>query len=202
MGLRLKFNLVLLAVFAGVGFISGLRVNLTPSYPLGLWRIEPLAHDPGVGDRIFICPPPDPAFELARDRGYLGHGLCPGWFSPLIKTVVAVAGQRVVVDGDIAVGGVHLPHSSVRPTDGAGRALAPFAGGIVPNGQTQWLVVYDVDDPLGFATRELYGDRPEVRQVQVDAGDTPIKAHTAYWKSGLVIREAAQLIATRAGAAY
>lgn len=128
-------SFVLLATLAGIGFISGLRVNLTPSYPLGLWRIEPLAHDPGVGDRIFICPPQDPAFELARDRGYLGRGLCPGWFSPLIKTVVAVAGQRVVVDGDIAVGGVHLPHSSVRPTDGAGRALAPFAGGIVPNGQ-------------------------------------------------------------------
>ena len=128
-------SLVLLAMLAGVGFVARLRVNLTPSYPLGLWRIEPLARDPAVGDRIFICPPPDPAFEVARERGYLGHGLCPGWFSPLIKKVVAVAGQRVVVDGDITVGGVHLPHSSVRPTDGAGRALAPFAGGIVPNGQ-------------------------------------------------------------------
>lgn len=84
----------------------------------------------------------------------------------------------------------------------AGEVLDPSAIGLVPNGQTQWLIVYDVDDPLGFATRELYGDRPEVRQVQVDAGDTPIQAHTAYWKNGLVIREAAQLIATRAGAAY
>lgn len=128
-------SLVLLGVLTGVGLLFGLRVNLTPSYPLGLWRVEPLARDPAVGDRIFICPSPDPVFELARERGYLGRGLCPGWFSPLIKTVVAVAGQRVVVDVDIAVGGVHLPHSSVRPTDGAGRALAPFAGGIVPNGQ-------------------------------------------------------------------
>ena len=128
-------SLVLLAVFACVGFISGLRVNLTPSYPLGLWRIEPLAHDPGVGDRIFICPPQDPAFELARDRGYLGHGLCPGWFSPLIKTVIATAGQRVVIDGSIAVDGTRLPHSSVRPVDGAGRALPLSSGGIVPAGQ-------------------------------------------------------------------
>ena len=84
----------------------------------------------------------------------------------------------------------------------AGKVLDPSVIGIVPNGQTQWLIVYDVDDPLGFATRELYGDRPEVRQVQVDAGDTPINAHTAYWKNKLVIREAAQMIATRAGAAY
>ncbi len=133
--LAITASLAILGAAASTGFIAGLRVNLTPSYPLGLWRIEPLARDPAVGDHIFICPPPDPAFELARNRGYVGHGLCPGWFSPLIKKVVAVAGQRVVVDSDIAVGGVHLPHSSVRPTDGAGRALAPFAGGIVPNGQ-------------------------------------------------------------------
>jgi hypothetical protein len=83
----------------------------------------------------------------------------------------------------------------------AGKLLDPSVIGVVPDGQTQWLVVYDVDDPLGFATRELYGDRPEVRQVQVDAGDTPIAAHTSYWTNRLVISEAAQLIATRAGAA-
>jgi hypothetical protein len=83
-----------------------------------------------------------------------------------------------------------------------GKVLDPSVIGIVPNGQTQWLIVYDVDDPLGFATRELYGDPPELRQVQVDAGDTPLKAHTAYWVDGLVISETAQLIATRAGAAY
>jgi hypothetical protein len=83
-----------------------------------------------------------------------------------------------------------------------GKVLDPSVIGIVPNGQTQWLIVYDVDDPLGFATRELYGDHPEVRQVQVDAGDTPLRAHTGYWRDGLVISETAQLIATRAGAAY
>lgn len=128
-------SLVLLAVFAGVGFISGLRVNLTPSYPLGLWRIEPLARDPAVGDLIFICPPPDPAFEVARERGYLGHGLCPGWYSPLIKTVVAVVGQHVVIADDITIDDARLPHSSVRPADGEGRALTPATGGIVPNGK-------------------------------------------------------------------
>lgn len=32
---------VLFAV-AGAGFWGGLRINLTPSYPLGIWWIEPL----------------------------------------------------------------------------------------------------------------------------------------------------------------
>lgn len=120
---------------ATVGFIAGLRINLTASYPLGLWRIEPMAREVAVGDRIFICPPQAAAFALARERGYLGRGLCPGWFSPLIKTVVALAGQHVVIDGSITVDGVRLAHSFVRPIDGEGRALAPDAGGIVPAGK-------------------------------------------------------------------
>jgi len=128
-------SLAFLLVLAGMAFVSGFRFNPTPSYPLGLWRIKSLGRAVAVGDRVFICPPPGEIFELARERGYLGHGLCPGWFSPLIKTVVAVAGQRVVIDGDIAVDGMRLPHSSVRPVDGEGRGLPPDSGGIVPVGQ-------------------------------------------------------------------
>ena len=126
---------VVLAMLTGIGFVAGLRINLTPSYPLGLWRIEPLARQVAVGDRIFICPPPVEPFALARNRGYLGRGLCPGWFSPLIKTVVAVAGQQVVIDRHITVDGIRLADSFVRPIDGEGRALAPAAGGIVPKGK-------------------------------------------------------------------
>ncbi|MHB1101732.1 MAG: conjugative transfer signal peptidase TraF [Devosia sp.] len=128
-------SLAILPALVGVGFLAGLRVNLTPSYPLGLWRIVPLEREIAVGDRVFICPPQVAAFELARERGYLGHGLCPGWFSPLIKSVVAIAGQHVVIDGDIAVDGTRLAHSSVRPIDSEGRALVPAGGGVVPPGQ-------------------------------------------------------------------
>ena len=128
-------SLAILPALAGMAFLAGLRVNLTPSYPLGLWRIEPLARAVAIGDRIFICPPQSATFELARERGYLRRGLCPGWFSPLIKTVVARAGQHVIIDGDIAVDGTRLAHSSVRPADGEGRALRPDPGGTVPAGK-------------------------------------------------------------------
>lgn len=133
--IMLAVSLVLLGTLAGIGFLTGLRINLTPSYPLGLWRIERLERDVAVSDRIFICPPPVPAFDLARERGYLGRGLCPGWFSPLIKTVVAVAGQRVVIDGSITIDGTSFAHSSVGAVDGEGRALAPATSAVVPDGQ-------------------------------------------------------------------
>lgn len=127
--------LAVLPALAVVAGLVGLRVNLTPSYPIGLWRVEPLVRDVAVGDRIFICPPQTAAFERARERGYLGHGLCPGWFSPLIKTVVAVAGQHVVIHGSIAVDGVQLPRSSVRPVDGEGRTLTAASSDRVSAGQ-------------------------------------------------------------------
>jgi len=127
--------LLILAALAGYGSFGGIRVNLTRSYPLGLWRIEPLGRGVKVGDRIFICPPQTAAFQSARERGYLGHGACPGWYSPLIKTVVAVGGQHVVIDGSIAVDGVRLPNSSILPIDGKGRALGSASSGVVPTGR-------------------------------------------------------------------
>jgi len=135
-------SLAIVAVLAGVGFVAGLRLNLTPSYPLGLWRIEPLTRHVTAGDRIFICPPRGPTFELARGRGYFGHGLCPGWLSPLIKTVRAVPGQHVLITDEVIIDGVHVPHSYVRPADGQGRVLTHGAGGIVPSGQLFLLSEY------------------------------------------------------------
>jgi hypothetical protein len=79
-----------------------------------------------------------------------------------------------------------------------GKALDPRVIGIGRDARVRWLIVYDIDDVLGFATRELYGDAPSIRQVQVDAGDNPVKAHVGYWNDKDTIREAASLIAQRA----
>lgn len=125
----------LLAALIVGGWMAGLRLNVTPSYPLGLWRIVPLHRDVAVGDVVFICPPQSADFNLARRRGYLRSGLCPGWFSPLIKTVVAVSGQRVEVATAVTIDGTPLAQSDVRRTDAEGRPLPVYPGGIVPPGQ-------------------------------------------------------------------
>ncbi len=117
-----------------LGYLGGLRVNLTPSYPLGLWRIEPMNRPVAVGDLIVICPPQTPAFSLALARGYVRPGLCPGWMSPLIKTVVAMSGQRIDVDRAIRIDGRPLAHSKIYTVGAEGRALPTFVGGIVPAG--------------------------------------------------------------------
>jgi type IV secretory pathway protease TraF len=64
----------IVVALAGIGVVGGIRLNLTPSEPLGIWRIEP-GREPIVGDLVFICPPPTPQFEEAWQRGYLRRGL-------------------------------------------------------------------------------------------------------------------------------
>ncbi|MCJ2877647.1 conjugative transfer signal peptidase TraF [Rhizobium pusense] len=117
---------------ASIAYIGGYRLNLTPSEPLGLWRIEALRRPVEIGDLVFFCPPVTAAFEEAGRRGYLRRGLCAGGVAPLIKTVAALPGQRVEITDHVVIDGRTLPASAVRKTDGEGRALSPDPGGVVP----------------------------------------------------------------------
>ncbi|WP_027681737.1 conjugative transfer signal peptidase TraF [Rhizobium leguminosarum] len=122
---------ILLVVTAVAG---GYRINLTPSEPLGLWRIVPLYRAAAVNDLVFICPPETAEMRAARARGYLRSGSCPGGVAPLIKTVIAVAGQNAEIGASVSVDGRGVSSSSLAPRDGKGRPLTPFPSGIVPPG--------------------------------------------------------------------
>ncbi|NTF10780.1 conjugative transfer signal peptidase TraF [Agrobacterium rubi] len=121
-----------IAALVAVADVGSFRLNLTPSEPLGLWRIVALQRPVEVGDLVFICPPPTASFEEARRRGYVRRGLCFGGSAPLIKTVAALPGQHVEISANVTVDGVPLASSIVRASDGEGRPIAPFKTGIVP----------------------------------------------------------------------
>ncbi|MHC1550171.1 conjugative transfer signal peptidase TraF [Phyllobacterium sp. K27] len=123
---------VVVSSLVAAAYIGGYRLNLTPSEPLGLWRIEALSRDVATGDLVFICPPATVAFQAARERGYLRWGTCLGGFAPLIKTVAALASQRVQIGGQVVIDGRPVEASTLRTQDGTGRALAPDPGGPVP----------------------------------------------------------------------
>lgn len=123
-----------LAALAAAAWLGGYRINSTPSYPLGLWRIEALHRDATAGDLVFICAPLTSAFTIAFERGYIRRGFCPGWLSPLIKTVVATEGQSVEIGAHVSIDGQQLTHSEVRKSDAGGRALFPWPGGTIPAG--------------------------------------------------------------------
>jgi len=160
---RTKATLRLISVAAtaailifAVGWVGGYRINTTPSYSLGLWRIQPLARDVHVGDTVFICPPDNDAFRLAKERGYLRLGLCPGGFGPLIKTIVATAGQRVEVNETITIDDRPLAHSQIAHLDGQRRPLSRFTGGVVPQS-----FVYLHSDFNGSYDSRYFGPIPQ-----------------------------------------
>lgn len=145
----------LLIVFFAAGRIGGLRINTTPSEPLGLWRIIPLTRSARSGETVFVCPPDNAAMREARQRGYLRTGLCPGGFGPLIKTVIAVAGQRVDVTDRIAIDGVPIPRSRIIEKDGQGRPLRQDQSGEVQPGE-----VYLHSDFIGSWDSRYFGPVP------------------------------------------
>lgn len=123
---------VFVSALTAVAITGGYRLNLTPSEPLGLWRIEQLQRPVAIGDLVFLCPPSTAVFAEARVRGYLRRGLCAGGVAPLIKTVAALPGQRVEITDHVHIDGRSVPASSVSGTDGDGRVLLPGSGGVVP----------------------------------------------------------------------
>lgn len=112
---------------------GGFRINLTPSEPLGLWRIVPLDRVAAAGDLVFICPPQTAVMVAARERGYLRSGTCDGGIAPLIKTVIAIAGQHVEIGAHVMVDGRPIAFSDLAERDGNGRPMKPFPGGVVPD---------------------------------------------------------------------
>jgi conjugative transfer signal peptidase TraF len=102
----------------------GLRINFTPSMPLGIYRLTRLPSDRiQRGMLVAVCAPLN-ASELGRRRGYLAAGACPADTEPLLKTVAAVAGDELTISVcGVAVNGRRLPSSRAQSFDVAGRRL-------------------------------------------------------------------------------
>lgn len=120
---------LVIGAIASIASVAGLRINTTPSFPLGLWRIIPLVQPVQTGDLVFVCPPPEQV-RLGIARGYLRSGLCPGHLAPLIKRISALAGQRVaIVDRQVVIDGMPLQGSHLQSMDGQRRPMPYWSGG-------------------------------------------------------------------------
>jgi conjugative transfer signal peptidase TraF len=128
---------------AGV-YLAGGRVNVTKSIPRGLyWTIsEPIEH----GSYVTFCPPDNEIFKIARTRGYVRYGLCPGRYGYLMKTVAAMAGDTVTssVEG-VTVNGQKLNLSAPIVQDALGRALPTWNGQAQKLGSNELLLMSDTD---------------------------------------------------------
>lgn len=86
---------VLFIVFISIaiGYFIGIRVNVTPSIPLGIYKI--VDREPQKGDFIIFCPPDLPLFQEVKLRGWINEGFCEGKLGLMMKVLVAVQGDVV-----------------------------------------------------------------------------------------------------------
>ena len=104
---------------------AGLRLNTTRSIPLGLYRMssDPIAK----GAYVLWCPPERPEFDLAKERGYIGAGFCPGGYGYMMKKVLASHHDVVsVTDEGVRINGTLIPASQPMEADSMGRSLPRF----------------------------------------------------------------------------
>jgi conjugative transfer signal peptidase TraF len=118
---------VVLAGLVGLGALFGLRPNLTGSLPRGVYRT--VGEAPRRGSIVVVCVPLRAA-ELARERGYLGPGSCPGGVRGLGKIVLATGGDIVALrPGGISVNGRPIATSRTLARDSRRRVLSHYPWG-------------------------------------------------------------------------
>lgn len=120
---------------------SRLRVNFTPSMPVGIYRLEPLPAAGVVRGMVVAVCAPDDAADLGRRRGYVSTGPCPHDSELLLKVVAGVPGDDVVVSGHgVVVNGCLLPDSRPIAKDRAGHRTSLWSRGDYHHGRGEvWL---------------------------------------------------------------
>ncbi|MFI3247097.1 MAG: S26 family signal peptidase [Ferrimonas sp.] len=102
-----------LAILAGTSTIAatiafGLfdyRLNVTPSYPLGIYQLERRA--PELGELTLTCPPQNHVVSYGIGSGFIPspkqtfwmHAPCP-YSLPVMKRVAALGGARITIKGE------------------------------------------------------------------------------------------------------
>lgn len=141
---------------------SSWAINTSGSAPYWVWRVAPLHGDPRRGQWVLWCPPDAEPFRSAREQGVLGHGRCPGDYTPLLKMAAAVPGDRVEIAPDgVRVNGRTAPNSAALAA-GARLYGAPPAGArLVADGEA-WLMSFH--HPASFDSR--YFGPVAIRQIE------------------------------------
>lgn len=115
--------------------LAGLRVNFSPSIPLGLYLYVPGAV--GRNDLVQACLPDALAQYAIRKAIVFTGGACANRTEPLVKVLAGVPGDIITVDGDVRVNKRAWPLSRIRSRDARGRSvdmrLPPGTFTVAPN---------------------------------------------------------------------
>lgn len=130
------------ALLCAVAWFSGVRFNLTASYPVGFWRL--IERPVGKGDLVFFrAPLSNPAIQWAQELGAIPWRF--GCDPVMMKRIAGAPGDRVEIGATVTVNGVDQVNSQVFAADQAGREIPRVAvPGIVPTGT--WFLLSDYNE--------------------------------------------------------
>jgi conjugative transfer signal peptidase TraF len=150
------------SVFQICGWL-GVRINLSPSLPPGLYLTS------AAGSLIEFCPA-EPFARLALLRGYRNSGVCADGGAPLLKPMVAAEGDTVVFSSaGFDINGVRIPNTAPLAADTKNRPLNhwPFGTYTVDAG-TVWVAsTYNARslDSRYFGPVPIWAIRDRVRPI-------------------------------------
>lgn len=116
------FYMALLAIVA-IAFMQGYRINTTPSYPIGIYKLNQSVTELHVGELVAFCPRKEGVFKFSSERGYLERGMCESGLEPLVKRIVAKPGDQVIVSETVSVNGLTQVNSELKAKDIDGREI-------------------------------------------------------------------------------
>lgn len=131
------------------GAHGNLHLNLTDSLPRGIYRET---HEPIMRGVLAVeCLPAELA-ELGKKRGWLWQGSCPTGVPPILKRVVAVAGDTVELGKHyVAVNGEVLLGTATLFLDSNGREIPHVARGIYQLSEGEVFLL--ADNPTSWDNR-------------------------------------------------
>lgn len=150
---------VVILVGVIIAYSAGIRFTLTPSMPIGLYRLvdEPLVK----GAMVTFCPPAWAA-DFALKRGYLHRGSCDGGTEPLGKYILAMPGDTLVARPEgLILNGKAILASSIHYRDRIGRELMHLPFGLHVVGPDS-LFLFSGHHPRSFDSR-YFGPVPRGR---------------------------------------
>ena len=115
-------TILTLALLFTLIYQLGYRINLSESYPRGIYKSIP-KKTIEYGDFVMFCPKNSPLMQEALKRNYILHGICNGGFYPLLKKVVGLQGDRVEIKEYVYINGKKQKKSKLYKKDPKGNLL-------------------------------------------------------------------------------
>lgn len=110
-------TIILFIITVAIFFKNGYQVNVTASYPMGIYKIYEDSKNINRNDMILFCPPDNDTFKMAKKVGYLRSGFCPGNYIKMMKKVSGLPGDKININKFVYVNSKKLINSDLYKKD-------------------------------------------------------------------------------------